>query len=45
MQSAHADGMYAGWDFGNGFGIGVGTPPSAYGYHYCGPVATYRRCY
>src|ERR1700686_4020791 len=21
---------YLGWDFGNGFGIGVGTPPSAY---------------
>jgi hypothetical protein len=45
MQAAHADGMYAGWDFGNGFGIGVGPVPSAYGYHYCGPVATYRPCY
>jgi hypothetical protein len=45
MQAAHADGMYAGWDFGNGFGIGVGTPPSAYGYHYCGVVATYRPCW
>ncbi len=22
--------MYLGWDFGNGFGIGLGTPPSAY---------------
>lgn len=21
---------YLGWDFGGGFGIGVGTPPSAY---------------
>jgi hypothetical protein len=21
---------YIGWDFGNGFGIGLGTPPSAY---------------
>lgn len=21
---------YLGWDFGNGFGVGVGTPPSAY---------------
>ncbi len=21
---------YLGWDFGNGFGIGIGTPPSAY---------------
>jgi hypothetical protein len=21
---------YLGWDFGNGFGIGLGTPPSAY---------------
>ena len=45
MQSAQAAGMYAGWDFGNGFGIGVGTPPSAYGYHYCGIVATRRPCY
>jgi hypothetical protein len=44
MQAAHADGMYAGWDFGNGFGIGVGTPPSAYGYHYCGVVATREPC-
>jgi hypothetical protein len=45
LQSAKADGMYLGWDFGNGFGIGVGAPPSAYGYHYCGIVATYRPCY
>jgi len=45
MQPAHAEGMYAGWDFGNGFGIGLGTPPSAYGYHYCGIVATHRPCY
>jgi hypothetical protein len=21
---------YIGWDFGNGFGIGIGAPPSAY---------------
>jgi hypothetical protein len=21
---------YLGWDFGNGFGIGIGAPPSAY---------------
>jgi hypothetical protein len=21
---------YLGWDFGSGFGIGIGTPPSAY---------------
>ena len=26
---AHAQ-IYLGWDFGNGFGIGIGTPPSAY---------------
>jgi len=45
MQPAHADGMYAGWDFGNGFGIGVGPVPSASGYHYCGVVATRRPCY
>jgi len=45
LQSAKADGMYLGWDFGNGFGVGVGTPPSAYGMHYCGVVATYRPCY
>jgi hypothetical protein len=22
--------VYLGWDFGNGFGVGIGTPPSAY---------------
>lgn len=22
--------IYPGWDFGNGFGIGIGPPPSAY---------------
>jgi len=22
--------VYLGWDFGNGWGVGVGTPPSAY---------------
>ena len=31
LHSAKADGMYLGWDFGNGVGVGVGTPPSAYG--------------
>ena len=45
LHSAKADGMYLGWDFGNGFGIGVGSVPSAYGYHYCGPVYTMRPCY
>ena len=45
LQTAKADGIYLGWDFGNGLGVGVGTPPSAYGYHYCGFVATYRPCY
>ncbi len=40
LHPAKADSMYLGWDFGNGFGIGVGTPPSALGYHYCGVVAT-----
>ena len=45
LHPAKADGMYLGWDFGNGFGLGLGTPPSAYGMHYCGPVATYRPCY
>jgi len=25
--------QYLGLDFGNGVGIGVGTPPSAYGYY------------
>jgi hypothetical protein len=44
LHSAKADGMYLGWDFGNGIGVGVGTPPSAYGYHYCGIVATMRPC-
>ena len=45
VHPAKADTMYLGWDFGNGFGVGVGTPPSAYGYHYCGLVATPRPCY
>lgn len=22
--------IYMGWDFGNGWGVGIGTPPSAY---------------
>lgn len=44
LHQAKADAMYLGWDFGNGFGVGVGTPPSAYGYHYCGFVATARPC-
>ena len=46
LHPAKADGMYLGWDFGNGVGVGVGvgTPPSAYGYHYCGIVATARPC-
>ena len=22
--------VYLGWDFGNGWGVGIGTPPSAY---------------
>lgn len=39
LHQANAQ-MYLGWDFGNGFGIGIGAPPSAYGYHYCGFVAT-----
>jgi hypothetical protein len=45
LQGANAQGIYLGWDFGNGVGIGLGTPPSAYGYHYCGFVATYQPCY
>jgi hypothetical protein len=40
LHPANAQTMYLGWDFGNGFGIGVGPVPSAYGYHYCGVVAT-----
>ncbi|MFZ2004556.1 MAG: hypothetical protein WB697_11445 [Stellaceae bacterium] len=44
LNQAKADGMYLGWDFGNGVGVGIGTPPSAYGYHYCGFVATARPC-
>jgi hypothetical protein len=45
LQQARADTIYFGWDFGNGVGIGIGAPPSAYGMHYCGPVATYTGCY
>ena len=44
LSQAKADTMYLGWDFGNGFGIGVGSVPSAYGYHYCGVVATMGPC-
>lgn len=44
LHQTKADGMYLGWDFGNGVGVGVGTPPSAYGFHYCGIVATMRPC-
>jgi hypothetical protein len=37
---------YIGWDFGNGFGIGLGTPPSAYDKcaTYGWPVYPYDRC-
>ncbi len=42
---AKADMMYLGWDFGNGIGVGIGTPPSALGYHYCGFTATRGPCY
>ena len=45
LSAAQAEGMYLGWDFGHGFGIGVGTPPSAYGAHYCGLIATYGPCW
>jgi hypothetical protein len=45
LHQAKADMTYLGWDFGNGFGVGVGPVPSAYGYHYCGIVATVRPCY
>ena len=47
LKPANAQ-MYLGWDFGNGFGVGIGAPPSAYspcpnygwpGYHPC----VYRR--
>ena len=50
LQSASAQ-PYLGWDFGNGFGIGLGAPPSAYqrcpnygfGPEYCyGPRRPYR---
>jgi hypothetical protein len=45
LHQAKADMIYLGWDFGNGFGVGVGAVPSAYGYHYCGLTATTRPCY
>jgi hypothetical protein len=45
LQTAKADTMYLGWDFGNGFGVGVGQVPSSFGYHYCGIVATTGPCY
>jgi len=42
---AQATPFYLGWDFGNGWGVGIGTPPSAYGYHYCGLTPTMGPCY
>lgn len=38
---------YLGWDFGNGFGIGIGPPPSAYDPcpTYGWPVYPYRCAY
>ena len=35
---AKAQVPYFGVDFGNGFGIGVGAPPSAYGYAPASPI-------
>lgn len=31
LAPAHAQVPYLGVDFGNGFGIGIGVPPSVYG--------------
>jgi hypothetical protein len=45
LRPAEANMLYLGWDFGNGYGIGIGHVPSAYGYHYCGFVATSGPCY
>jgi hypothetical protein len=45
VEQAKADMTYLGWDFGSGFGVGIGPVPSAYGYHYCGFTATNRPCY
>jgi hypothetical protein len=47
LAPAKANMVYLGWDFGNGFGVGVGPVPSAYGYHYCpwSFTATNRPCY
>jgi len=44
LHPAKADMMYLGWDFGNGYGVGIGPVPSAYGYHYCGFTATAAPC-
>ena len=36
-----ANAQFIGLDFGNGVGIGLGTPPSAYGYYRYGYPAYY----
>lgn len=47
MSPANAQ-VYLGWDFGNGFGVGIGTPPSAfnpcptYGWPYYPHACAYR---
>lgn len=47
LTPAHAQ-PYLGWDFGNGFGVGLGAPPSAYSpcpnYGF-GPECRYARPY
>lgn len=41
--------IYLGWDFGHGWGVGIGTPPSAYtpcptyGWPYYPYACSYRR--
>ncbi len=38
LASAKAQVPYLGVDFGNGFGIGIGAPPSAYGMAPASPI-------
>jgi hypothetical protein len=39
IAPAHAQVPYLGVDFGNGFGIGLGPPPSSYGMAPASPLA------
>ena len=45
LEPAKAQVPYLGVDFGNGFGIGIGAPPSAYGMAPASPIYPYAPYY